>query len=197
MAQVGGDRIEAEIPLGTAAVVMAGEGGVWAGDGRTVFRIDPETLRIDRTITPTEAFGPPAPYAGALWSLGEVQGSAVVKRLDPRHPHLLDTFPVGTEIWGDDQLYVGEGAIWVSHAGLGVTPADRLTRIDPATGKVTGRAPVGGVGGLAFGSRSVWLAQGAGTIRRLDAKTLSPVTTVTLGTTAAPTGLSVGEHAVW
>jgi len=191
------NRIEAEIPLGTAAVVSAGEGGVWAGDGANVFSINPKTLRIDRTITPTEPFGPPAVFAGAVWSLREVQGSAVLLRLDPRHPHLLQTFPIGGEARDDDRLAVGEGAIWFSHAGPGVTPADRLTRIDPATGKVTGRVPVGAYGGLALGAGSVWLAQGASTVTRIDAKTLAPVTTVTLGTTAAPIAVSVGEHAVW
>jgi DNA-binding beta-propeller fold protein YncE len=126
-----------------------------------------------------------------------VRGSEAVSRLDLRYPWLVRTVRTGTDHFDNGGLAAGEGAIWVAHGGLILRPDTLLTRIDPATGKVTGRLAAGAAGGLAVGAGSVWLAQAAYALTRVDAKTLSVVTTVTLGTTAAPVAVSVGEGAVW
>ena len=148
---------------------------------------------------------------GAVWvAAKDIRGSAVLK-IDPTTGSVLDA----TRLRGalvDEQsqfrdvqwLAVGNGAVWAVQGGT-------LFRIDPRTGRVTGRLnlPVHETGGIAAGNGAVWVMvfdaiRRNGVVRidprtmRLTARVFSP--SVAGGSNSAGyagNALAIGEDAVW
>lgn len=101
--------------------------------------------------------------------------------------------PTTTRVGTDPTaVAVGFGAVWVANNTDGT-----VDRLDPATGRLRGRAISVGPGPLAVatGEGGVWVATGDGYVRRLDPSTGQ----VARGRARIDglTGLAVGEGAVW
>jgi DNA-binding SARP family transcriptional activator/ABC-type branched-subunit amino acid transport system substrate-binding protein len=102
----------------TLSDLAVGAGAVWVSDpyDGTIWRIDPGTKPVTRTIpvpsgTDQVAFG-----AGALWTVDSVGGT--LSKIDPRSNRVTRTISIGNTPRG---VAVGEGHVWVSVAGAGDT----------------------------------------------------------------------------
>jgi virginiamycin B lyase len=141
--------------LATAAVggtdpaeLAAGGGWVFAGlwDSGQLLRLDPTTLHTTATLQVGTASNGPlsvAYGAGAVWVLNFADGR--LWRVDPAT--MTATLKV-TLPSQPSQVAVGDGAVWVT---VCCTSADnstrqRLLRIDPASGAITGSHEVAGDG---------------------------------------------------
>jgi YVTN family beta-propeller protein len=117
------------------SLIAAGEGSVWVRDPRAsrIWRMDPRTLRRQRTVEtgtdPTAiAFG-----AGAVWIANSGDGS--VSRVDPRANASIRAISVGSAPAG---IAVGVGSVWVANAQDGT-----VSRIDPSTNNVVATITLG------------------------------------------------------
>jgi hypothetical protein len=194
------------VPGGAFGIVVAA-GTVWVTqflpepDPGHVARID---ARTNRLLSPVEVPNMPgAIRAGfdAVW----VTSRFTVSRIDPHSGAV--TQPLHRT---GDVRAVGGGALWGSYANSATDAG--VQRIDPVTGQVvaTIRIPNGVL--IAFGLGTLWVAQDASSIasggnqpdRTEPGKLyrIDPATNRVLGRPVplpgiAPTGLAVGEGAVW
>jgi hypothetical protein len=194
------------VPGGAFGIVVAA-GTVWVTqflpepDPGHVARID---ARTNRLLSPVEVPNMPgAIRAGfdAVW----VTSRFTVSRIDPHSGAV--TQPLHR---AGDVRAVGGGALWGSYANSATDAG--VQRIDPVTGQVvaTIRIPNGVL--IAFGLGTLWVAQDASSIasggnqpdRTEPGKLyrIDPATNRVLGRPVplpgiAPTGLAVGEGAVW
>ena len=127
-------KVEAQIEVGYQTFAATfGAGSVWVsveGDGAVV-RVDPSrnevVARIDGFVDPNGLV-----YADhALW-VSDLQAGQVV-RIDTRTNRITDRIAVPSADW----ITPGAGALWVSSEN------NRVYRLDPQTGKVTGSVRVG------------------------------------------------------
>jgi glyoxylase-like metal-dependent hydrolase (beta-lactamase superfamily II) len=88
---------------------------------------------------------------GYVWSLNQTNGT--VSKIDPATMNLLATIEVGVPGTGGD-IAAGEGEIWVSARTIPVS------RINPATNKVTAQFVGPGGDALRAGNGYVWLSNG-------------------------------------
>jgi virginiamycin B lyase len=134
---------------GTASAELAAGGGwVFAGlwDKGQLLRLDPTTLQTTATLQVGTASNGPlsvAYGAGAVWVLNFADGR--LWRVDPAT--MTATLKV-TLPSQPSQVAVGDGAVWVT---VCCTSSDnstrqRLLRIDPASGAITGSHAVAGDG---------------------------------------------------
>ncbi len=150
----------------TAAVALAfllgGKGGIVVPPN-SVVALDPASGRVVTTI-PLALPGVAAASDDWVWALGESSegGSYAIVRIDATSKRVVSTFTVT----GDPvALLAARGSLWVS------TRQGHVFRIDPASDDVTGdwtlpNAGKGvglaslfqGVGSLAFGGGTVWVA---------------------------------------
>ena len=156
------NRVVASVAVGSRPVSIAsGEGAVWVGDARdgTVSRVDPASRRVAKTI----GIGGPAvdlaTGAGAVWAA--TGGFGEVVRIDAGLDAAAERIPLGSP--GDlavprvSSVGAGDGRVW---AGA----FEGLARIDPGSGRVTGRVNLGRAAatGIAVGGDALW----ATTLRR-------------------------------
>jgi hypothetical protein len=132
-----------------AADLAYGDGRLFAvvyGQRRTpVLRLDPVTLQVTGRLQ--AGWGvPPVFGAGALWVAGG-SGHPQLWRVDPVTLRVTRRIPVGGQLTA---LAFGDGALWLtdcpaSSGRLCPHHRQRLERIDPASGQVTGsgRLPIG------------------------------------------------------
>jgi YVTN family beta-propeller protein len=212
------NKIVSQIPVGSAPTRVAlGRDGVWviSQQDKTVTRIDPRTRTAVRTIA---LGGPPIDVAvgeDAVWVLASAHTDpalgivpARISRIDPGLNDVLQTIPLGTGPFGfgaGGSLAAGAGAIWVANAESSVP----VSRIDAATNRVTatfslsgprglGSPSAGGVppgSAIAIGAGAVWVVTDLEVIR-INPGSNSVSATIPLGVDV-PTGLAVGERAVW
>ena len=141
--------------------LTAARGAVWVGvpNENRIVRIDATTNRVTSTMKlpyPPCAFL--AADTAALWSTGG--GCAdVVGRIDPHTKKLTarqaELHPVG--------LAVAFGSVWVAVIG-----SSNVDQLDPRTGRLAARLPVGGVPvRLAVGFGSVWVNDDNGRVLRI------------------------------
>jgi hypothetical protein len=132
----------------TPAVLAAGGGWVFVGlwDSGQLLRLDPVTLRTTATLQVGTARNGPlsvAYGAGAVWVLNFADGR--LWRVDPATmtPTLKVTLPAQPS-----QVAFGDGAVWVTVCCSSTETAtrQRLLRIDPTTGTITGSHQVAGDG---------------------------------------------------
>jgi hypothetical protein len=194
------------VPGGAFGIVVAA-GTVWVTqflpepDPAIVARID---ARSNRLLSPVEVPNlPGAIRAGfdAVW----VTSRYSVSRIDPHSGAV--TQPLHR---AGDVRAVGAGSLWGTYANSAADAG--VQRIDPVTGQVvaTIRIPNGVL--IAFGLGTLWVAQDASSIasggnapdRTEPGKLyrIDPATNRVLGRPVplpgiAPTGLAVGEGAVW
>jgi YVTN family beta-propeller protein len=176
------------VGIGPSAVAFGG-GAVWVantGDG-TVMRIDADSGVPGPPIGVGSAPSAIAADDEGVWVASEDGG--VVVHLDPRSGVTLAApIPVGTR---PSAIVIGTGAVWVaSRDGL-------VSKIDPATNRVTGIIEVGGSpAGIAASADALWIAGHDGAIRRADSVTLASTTPPIL-TGAAPEAIAIVDGQVW
>jgi len=88
---------------------------------------------------------------GFVWTLN--QGSGTVTKIDPRTMKVVATIDVGVPGTGGD-IATGEGALWVTQRTI------PISRIDPATNKVTAQLYGPGGDAMRIGHGYVWLSNG-------------------------------------
>src|SRR5215475_11373896 len=169
-------RTVAAIPAtgtgGKLSGIATGAGAVWAtsaGGHPGVYRIDPRTNRVTAFIGL-----PPTPTAitvahGRVWVSEPKEGPGIVVRIDPRTNRVSGPpIRVGA---GPGEIVSGAGTLWL-------TTMDHVSRINPATGVVTGArgGPWGGTDSLgnakisridAVGAGSLWTI-GVNVVQRVD-----------------------------
>ena len=150
------DKSDIDFTAPTEAAV--GAGSVWVAEADSVFRIDPESLRVVKTIPVPEAdlvtFGD-----GAVW-VGQSNASSVSK-IDPKTNEVVRTVRLRDWIGG---LAVGDGFVWV-----GVVPSDTVWKLD-ANGSVLKTIDVGhNSAGMSLSHGALWVGS-EGKIQRIDAE---------------------------
>ena len=88
---------------------------------------------------------------GFVWTLN--QGSGTVTKIDPRTMKVVATIDAGVPGTGGD-IATGEGALWVTQKSIPVS------RIDPASNKVTAQLVGPGGDAMRIGHGYVWLSNG-------------------------------------
>lgn len=88
---------------------------------------------------------------GFVWTLN--QGTGTVSKIDPRSMKVVATIEAGVPGTGGD-IAAGEGALWVTQKTIPVS------RIDPATNKVTAQLTGPGGDAMRIGHGYVWLSNG-------------------------------------
>ncbi|MGH9278849.1 MAG: hypothetical protein ACRD12_12195 [Acidimicrobiales bacterium] len=130
----------------------------------------------------------------AVWA---VDGERTLLRVDPGSKSITGRIDVAD---GAQQVAVGEGGVWISGRSA-------VSRVDPATARVTARLEVGSPRGLAAGKGAVWVANGQddGTLSRIDPKSMRVSATIkvpahpeeTLPIPQDPGDVAIGEGGVW
>ncbi|HEX2588206.1 MAG TPA: BTAD domain-containing putative transcriptional regulator [Gaiellales bacterium] len=201
-----GRRRTYRLTAGRAADMVLGGGWLWisvvgnapAGNGATadVVRLDPDTMTDEGTVPlpGAGAVGDPAPLA---YSAGEeTLWAAAFGDLSAINPITRRRTPAAHDV-DAGALASGLGAVWA-------TPAEssdpRLSRIDPATGRVQRIAlPVQSTGSLAVAGDAVWVADPlSGDVWRVDPAAAGwpqriPVGMSALGVSPAGTGVWVAD----
>jgi branched-chain amino acid transport system substrate-binding protein len=174
--------------------VATGAGALWITDGsRLLRRAEPATGRIVRAYDLHTPITGVAVGGGMVWAISGP--SASVLRIDPRgsnvtririvaRPGLESPYPIG--------VAVGLGSVWVLNAN-----SASVTRIDPVEAGVTATISIGIARQplrLAVGAGAAWVADGDGTLARIDATTNGLVTTP-----IAPSlhDVGVGAGGIW
>jgi DNA-binding beta-propeller fold protein YncE len=194
------------VPGGAFGIVVAA-GIVWVtqylpeSDPGIVARID---ARTNKLLTPIEVPNMPGAIRSGLDAVW-VTSRFTVSRIDPHSGAV--TQPLHR---AGDVRAVGGGALWGTYANSAEDAG--VQRVDPVTGRVvaTIRIPNGVL--IAFGLGTLWVAQDASSItsggnqpdRTKPGKLyrIDPTSNRVLGRPVplpgvAPTGLAVGEGAVW
>ena len=206
----------------TPSHIAVGEGAIWVtnADGDTVSRIDPATRTVVQTIPVGSSPSGITTGNGAVWVANSLDGT--VSRIDPRpntvvqhdrrrqrpgRDRLRGGLGLGREHRrrhdhedrrrqrqaDEDAADRRDRARLRRRNALGEpATANRVARIDPATGSVVQTIPVGnGPAGLAFGSGAAWVANSLdGTVSRIDPTTNSVAATIPAGN--GPSGVAVG-----
>ena len=134
------------VQVGEAPQFIAlGEGSVWTtgGLGSRVVRVDPRTVRIQKTIVDGLEPTGIAVGEGAVW-VADAVGDTVT-RIDPRTNRKVGR-PIKVGLGPAGRRH-GRGAVWVANFG-----SDTVSRIDPGINRVVETIRVGnGPADLAFG----------------------------------------------
>jgi YVTN family beta-propeller protein len=146
---------------------------------------------------PLPGAGTTAVADGVLWVLA----SSTVVRIDPEtNAAVGKPLPVPAHA---EAIAVGQGALWVASVApgdLGMPGKDRVSRIDPATGRrvatiTVGRAPLD----LAATPGGVWVPNAGGggdSVTRIDPKT-NRLADRPISTGASPQSLATGGGSLW
>lgn len=190
-------------------IVAVGAGQVWSqnGDG-SVSRLDPTSGRIELTAHGAEDLGDLqsratrdlAVESHGAWLADGTTGQ-VVRISDTGN---VERFAIGPpfERISEDAVQVGAYASTVSTGGGYVWVCcdleERVVRVDPETGDVTGRVDVpvgGGDVAMTFADGSLWMSESPGGVYRVHPRTLQPTGPVEFD--RFPSALAVGERALW
>jgi YVTN family beta-propeller protein len=174
--------------------LAAGFGSIWVpscGDN-ALSRVDIKTNRVVATVPvgPADSEGGLATGAGSVWMLTDKKG--ILSRIDPQTNKVAAEIEVPS---GSFACVFGEdGAVWISS-----TEQNLVARVDPKTNKVTDKINVGPQPRfLTAGASSIWtLNQGDGTISRVDVKTKSLLTNITVGIPGTGGEIAFGEGYIW
>lgn len=173
--------IERIHPRALGPLVVA-HGSLWAADGATLLRINPDTGDVLATIPLSQ--GPSALSADdeAVWVLSSHQDSESLERIDPATNRVVAKVPVIGDLPEAAStrrvtldFEVGEGSAWVLSLGIGRGGSISdgfVLRVDLETGRISGQVPVGHSLDLTVGEGAVWAAHGREGGVRIDATTL-------------------------
>lgn len=173
--------IEGIYPRALGPLVVA-FGSLWAADGATVLRIDPDTGDVLATIPLSQ--GPSALSADdeAVWVLSSHKDSESLERIDAATNRVVANVPITGDLpeAASDHRFtldfeVGEGSAWVLSLGIsqgGGISDGFVLRVEPETGRISGVVPVGYSLDLTVGEGAVWAAHKREGGVRVDATTL-------------------------
>ena len=175
--------------------LAVGLGGVWVTDGSSrLVWIDPATGRLKERIDVGQRLNGVAVGEGAVWTIGG--RAAAVSRVDPQAGRVTDRIPIVSRPRRESPYPIAieakGGSVWVLDANVA-----RVTRIDARERGVTATIPIGVDRRplrLGVGSGAAWVANGDGTLSRIDADTND------VRTTAVAQGLldvAVGRGGIW
>jgi DNA-binding SARP family transcriptional activator/ABC-type branched-subunit amino acid transport system substrate-binding protein len=161
--------------------VAVGLSGVWVTDGSSrLVRVDPRTSRVLGGVDAGHSINGVTVGEGAIWTISG--RAATVSRIDPGTLRVTDRIPIvsrhGAEAPYPIAIRAGLGSIWVLNANVAT-----VTRIDASARGVTTTVPIGVERGpvrLAIGAGAAWVANGDGTLTRIDAET-NGATTAAIG----------------
>jgi YVTN family beta-propeller protein len=166
-----GAAINPESQFRDVRSVAAGERGVWALQGGTIFRIDPATARITgRVNLPSREVAQVGAGNGAVWALvlSPTTGNQLV-RVDPRTlrvtsriraPRIRGSASAEVSFSGDFAL--GDGDLWWNGGAAGT-----VWRVDPGSGRIESTIRItrpllsfadSHPHGIAAGAGGVWVA---------------------------------------
>jgi virginiamycin B lyase len=186
-----------KVPVGPGWL-ETGFGSLWISkpNSKEVLRVDPAINRVVATIPVGSD-----PELGIGVGLGFVwvadTKDRTITQIDPTTNSVVKAIPV-VDIGADPEgsIGVGEGGIWVMTNRRG-TKSGTLTRIDPASGKVTADIavkPQSHAAIVAFGS--VWVTNSAAaTVTRVDPSSNSVVAEIAVH--ALPRFLIANEDGIW
>ena len=151
------------------AAIAAGAGAVWVSNGtRRLTRIEATSGRITQILVGRVVNGVAASGA-AVWALST--SSASVVRVDPRDNSVTDRIPIvgrpGVQAPSPVAIAATPEWVWVLNANTG-----SVTRVDASNRGVVATIPVGFdhvPNAIAAAGRSAWVANGDGTLSRVDA----------------------------
>jgi len=194
------DRAQTYLPENRSVLdnpwsVAAGLGGVWVTDGSSrLVRIDPAAGRVGDRIDVSHRLNGVAVGEGAVWTIGG--RAATVSRVDPRTGRVTDRIPIVSRPRRRSPYPIAiearGGSVWVLDANVA-----RVTRIDARERGVTATIPIGVDRRplrLAVGSTAAWVANGDGTLSRIDVDT-NAVTTTAVG--QGLLDVAVGRGGIW
>jgi len=174
---LGDDAVEAEPPQGNGIASFGPDGAQLASFTETATR--PSSLAVGE---------------GSLWALS-LEGRTV-SRIDPETKKVVKRFQ--TRITPTD-IAAGAGAVWIRDE-------ERLNRVDPDTGRVTGsarfttEAEAGDLPGqnwgyplVAVGAGAVWVVNEDRTVLRVDPATGEPVARINVDAAT----IAAGREGVW
>jgi hypothetical protein len=171
---------------------------VWIAAGGLVVRVDPTTRR--RVVVPgIETTQPPVAQltagAGAVWAT--TTAARQLLRIDPRTARVAASLKVPAQAVATDGREV-----WAVCCQAGARRG-RLTRVDPASGRIVKiiRLP-GHPYALGIGPSGVWVRDAGGLLWRVDPASNRVVATIRLPSSNVDTGqpggdVAVTEEAVW
>jgi YVTN family beta-propeller protein len=193
------NKVLATEAVGTRpSALVEGSGSVWVAnlEDRTITRLDPRTRRIGRTIPVAVQVAGLASGAGPIWY--STSGGSL-DRIDPSYDSTAQVASAG-ELAAQAQqdigfpllqrpLAVASGSVWVAN------PGGFVSRVNPRSGKVLARIPVGRTpAAIAASAGSVWVASPVDdTVSKIDPT--NAVATIPVG--HGPSGIAVGGAAVW
>ena len=179
--------IGASVTLGPVADLYNGLAanslGLWAtdSDAAVVYRVDPVTLRVVKSITAGSSPKGVLATDDAVW-VADVHGGSVL-RIDPATN--LGSTPISVGPGGPsgpNWLATGLGSIWT-----GIPNNDTIVRIDPVTNLIQATIPVPAgatpCGGIAVAAAAAWITSCSSTqmIAHVDPTTNTVVATVDMG----------------
>ena len=138
-----------QLPKGSYNPVFAGD-SVWVSsyDGNALIRVDPTT----NSVLGLTSIGPKPRFltsgAGSIWVLNQGDGS--VSRVDDSTGKLISTIPAGIPGLGGEIAF-GGGSVWATVFDY------PITRIDPATNRVTQQWVGTGGDSIRYAHGSIWL----------------------------------------
>jgi DNA-binding SARP family transcriptional activator/ABC-type branched-subunit amino acid transport system substrate-binding protein len=175
--------------------IAAGTDGVWITDGSSLLReADPGSGSIVHRYDLHVALNDVTVGEGAVWAISG--STASVLRIDPHSGRVTARIMIvasrGAQSPYPIAIATGLGSVWVLNA-----TAASVTRIDPVQAGVMATIPIGierVPRRLAVGDGAAWVANGDGTLSRIDATTNTLKTT-----TVAPSlyDVGVGVGGVW
>jgi DNA-binding SARP family transcriptional activator/ABC-type branched-subunit amino acid transport system substrate-binding protein/DNA-binding beta-propeller fold protein YncE len=174
--------------------VAAGLGSVWVTDGSTrLVRVDPHTGRVVGGIDVGHPLNGVAVGEGAIWTIAG--RAASVARIDPQTRRVTDRIAIasrpGPEAPYPIAIEVGLGSVWVLNANVAtVTRIHARERVAETVSIGVERGPLR----LAVGGGAAWVANGDGTLSRIDADT-NAVTTTAIGHRLLD--VAAGRGGVW
>jgi YVTN family beta-propeller protein len=187
------NAVSATAPVGTRpSALVEGSGSVWVANlgDQTITRVDPRSWAIDRTIPVAVKVAGLASGAGGIWYS---TSNGRLYRIEPSYDTTAQIAALGENDFRfarpQRPVAVAFGSVWV------VDASGFVARVDPATGRVLARIPVGtDASAIAAGAGAVWVASPVDdTVAQIDPT--NAVTTIRVG--HGPSGIAVGVGAVW
>ena len=182
--------------------LAAGGGSVWVGGlgSGDVIRVDPASGKVLARITVGARVFNLAAAPGAVWAIDNALSTAV--RIDTASAKVTARVPVGFQPydieWGFGSAWVanaGDGTVWritngkvVKKIKIGTEPngltayrgslwvsdhtLGRVTRIDPATNRITGTVNLAGADWITGLGDSIYVSQETNVVSRVSVSTL-------------------------
>ncbi len=135
----------------------------------------PSQLTLDPGIVQTQTL---AIDGSSVWVTGDApqNRAATLEQIDTRTGDVLHKITLGDNL--PFQIVVGDGAVWV--ASQQNEDSAHITKVDPATGKITAVIETTGDANVAITRDAVWVDENQGTLLRLDPDTNKVLATITL-----------------